>query len=655
MREAIHEYLLECPCGASTAELVGLIFTRPGSDPEIGPRVLQSLLGADTRFCFDAEMGRWRIAAQRSLAEPVGEATFVVVDLETTGGGPASGHSIIEIGAVKVAGGRVLETFEALVDPGRRLPPFITRLTGITDEMLNGRGSIEEVLPKFARFAGEHVLVAHNARFDRGFLDAAWRRVLDRPITRSFLCTLRLSRRLLPQLRRRSLGALAGHYGIAEVDRHRALGDARITAEVLFHFLEALPPRGILRVAEALDFQGVASDGRRFFCMLPRSAVAELPRAPGIYRFFGEDRELLYIGKATNLHQRVSSYLSNSKSHSKKTLEMIRRIRSVAVEETGSDLEASLLEAERIRLDQPPFNVLRKHLPRIAYLKLSVADRFPRLSLASKPAARRARYFGPFRSRSHAERALDTLTRAFRLRTCSGRLAPDSDFPPCFQGQIGNCTRPCDETIGESLYTEQVGDFLQFFDRGEDRIFASLAERRERQSDCLRFEAAARLQRDIDLLRHLRSRQQQLSWIVERHHFAVVQPHRESGTFLVYVVVHGRLIGRYSSGDTFDLAGLVDLVGTQLEVANTKRAGTGIRPEEVDGTTILAAWLRDRGESDGYVIPIDAPGPDGDAAIDPEEECAPGRLPEWAAALRTLLATDPDRDTTQRVDAAKAE
>ncbi len=627
MRDAIHQYLSGRPSGATAEELIGLIFTRPGSDTSLGPRFLQTMLGGDSRFAFDEQRLRWRAAIHQHLVLPLEDATFVVVDLETTGGAPSQGESIIEIGAVKISGGTVVDTFQTLVDPGRPLPRFITRLTGISDEMLAGQPRIRQALPDFARFAGEHVMVAHNARFDRGFLDAASRAVLDRPVTSNFLCTLRLARRLLPTLRRRGLDALAGHFGIPCVDRHRALGDARMTAEVLFHFLDALPKRGVLTVAEALDYQGLASDGRRFFCMLPRSAVASLPRGPGIYRFTDQDGELLYIGKAGNLHQRVSSYLSNSKGHSRKTLDLIRNIRSVDVEETGSELEASLLEAELIRARQPPYNVLRKHLPRIAYLKLTVANNFPRFSIATRPSGRSARYFGPFRSRSHAERAIDTLTRAFRLRTCTGTLRPAPDVPVCFQGQIGNCTRPCNLGTDAEGYRSQVAAFLNFFDDGETSVFEALEERREAASQQLRFESAARVQRDIDLLHHLRKRHRQMGWVVEQHHFAVVQPTADGASHLLYLVVHGRLLARTQLDETTDLPALIHLVSEQLNQAKPR----GIKAEEVDGTTILAAWLRDRGDDDGYVIPISR-----------DEKCfdaSRSEAPDWALQVRALAGS----------------
>ena len=123
MREAIHEYLLTRRSGAAADELLDLIFTQPASDPEFGPRFLVTLLGGDERFDLDEGRRRWHAAAHRHLAHSLDEATFVVVDLETTGGSPVRGESIIEIGAVKVAAGQIIDTFQSLVDPRRPLPP----------------------------------------------------------------------------------------------------------------------------------------------------------------------------------------------------------------------------------------------------------------------------------------------------------------------------------------------------------------------------------------------------------------------------------------------------------------------------------------------------------------------------------------------------
>src|SRR5262249_3270510 len=155
--------------------------------------------------------------------------------------------------------------------------------------------------------------------------------------------------------------------------------------------------------------------------------------------FFDADGRVLYIGKAKSLRERVSSYLSNAAGHSDKTLDLIRHAREVRVELADSELEAALAEAEAIRRQQPPYNRLGKHLPRIGFLKLSLSDEHPRLSITDRASSRCAHYVGPFRHRKEAQRVLALLTRVFRVRTCAGSLQPDTAATPCLQGQVGAC------------------------------------------------------------------------------------------------------------------------------------------------------------------------------------------------------------------------
>src|SRR5262249_3570603 len=158
----------------------------------------------DPRFRFAPEDGRWRLRLHDALARPLAETSFVVFDLETTGGAPAP-EGIIEIGAVRVEGGRLRDTFVTLVNPRRPIPRFVVGLTGISDEMVASAPVIAEALPRFLDFAGNGTLVAHNASFDLGHLNAAHLPVLGRSLDVPTLCTIRLACRLLPDLRRRAL------------------------------------------------------------------------------------------------------------------------------------------------------------------------------------------------------------------------------------------------------------------------------------------------------------------------------------------------------------------------------------------------------------------------------------------------------------------
>jgi len=621
VREKLYAYLLERPSGATARELLDLVFTQTGSDPEFGPRFLRGMLGSDVRFVCREPEGTWHVRAHEALAQPLRETTFVVCDLETTGMG-ASAAGIIEIGAARVRAGRVVEEFQQLVNPGTWLPPFITRLTGINDAMLAGQPSIAQVWPRFVEFLGTDVLVAHNARYDTAFLNAAAVAQSGRPLTNPVLCTLKLARRLLPTVKRRGLDALASHFSLPLNDRHRALGDVRLTVEVLFHLQESLVARGVTRLDQALDLQHHARDGRRFECPLPRDTIAALPAEPGIYQLHDADGRLLYIGKAKNLRERVSSYLSNAAGHSNKTLDLIRHSYGVRVQVAGSELEAALEEAEAIRRHQPPYNKLGKHLPRIAFLKLTVTDAYPRLSMARKPSAGRARFIGPFRGREEAESVLGLLTRLFCLRTCAGSLRPDSTVAPCFQGQVAACSAPCAGRLSAEAYRRQVDACLALLGGDATAAEAELTRRRDGFAATLRFEAAAKTQRDIRLLHMLQRRQRLLGWMTAKQHFLVLQPAADRHLVLSYVILAGRLTLRERLSDESQMDAFAARIRKEYPQASRRM----LRPEEVDGTTIVAAWLRDRGERDGCVFRLDDP------------SVPATQVAEWRAACEALLA-----------------
>lgn len=630
MRQKLYEYLLERPAGSTPSELLDLVFTQPAADPELGPRFLRTLLAPDARFAWVDDgpgAGRWTLRLDAVLAQPLSDTTFVVVDIETTGLAK-SADGIIEIGAARLHGGKVVAEFQQLVNPGIRLPPFIVRLTGIDEALLADQPRIGSVWPQFVEFLGDDVLVAHNAGFDLGFLNAAAVALSGRSLPHPHLCTLKLARRLLPQLRRRGLDGLAAHFGIPQDDRHRALGDVRITVEVFFHLLELLAARGVLRLDQALDLQHHARDGRRFVCHLPRHRVVGLPTAPGIYRLVDADAHVLYVGKAKNLRERVGSYLSNAAGHSDKTLDLIRHTHDVRVQVAGSELEAALEEAEAIRLEKPPDNRLGKHLPRVAFLKITLADEYPRLAITDNLTAGSARYVGPLRSRDEAERVLHLFTRLFRLRTCPGRLHPDATVAPCFQGQIGACSAPCAARVSAEGYREQVDACLTLLNGDVASAQRQLIRRRDDHAVALRFEAAARGQRDLDLLEMMMRRQRTLSWVVAQQHFLVLQPAADRRFVLAYVVLGGRLVLRARLTDVSHLDALAAHIRERLPLYQ----GTPLRREEVDGTRILAAWLRDRGETDGCVLPIDP--------AEPATQHA-----EWRAACASLLAPPAPHDT----------
>ncbi len=249
---------------------------------------------------------------------PLRDTTFVVVDLETTGGRSrgtdgAPADAITEIGAVKVRGGVVLGEFATLVDPQRSIPPQIVQLTGITTAMVGDAPTIDAVLPTFLEFAGlgcGAVLVAHNARFDVGFLRAAAQRCEIRLPRTQVLCTVQLVRRVLSREEAPSvqLGALARLFAVASEPTHRALDDARATVDVLHALIERVGNQGVHTYADLRCYlPNVTPTQRR-----KRVLADGLLHRPGVYLFRGPANEVLYVGTATDLRLRVSQYCTDA-------------------------------------------------------------------------------------------------------------------------------------------------------------------------------------------------------------------------------------------------------------------------------------------------------------------------------------------------------
>ncbi|MDQ1726108.1 MAG: polymerase subunit epsilon, partial [Frankiaceae bacterium] len=240
------------------------------------------------------------------LTSPLRDVTFVVVDLETTGGSAAADGRITEIGAVKVRGGEVLGEFATLVDPGMPIPPFITVLTGITNQMVVAAPRIDEVLPAFLEFAAGAVLVAHNAPFDVGFLRAACA-AAERPWpVFDVLDTCRLARKALTrdEVPNVKLGTLAAHFHSPVTPAHRALADAQATVHVLHCLMERLGAVGVQSWDELRSFCSQVSPAQR----RKRHLADPLPTTPGVYLFRDAGGRVLYIGKSVNLRARVRSY-----------------------------------------------------------------------------------------------------------------------------------------------------------------------------------------------------------------------------------------------------------------------------------------------------------------------------------------------------------
>jgi DNA polymerase III epsilon subunit family exonuclease len=224
--------------------------------PGAAAAAVYSLLGPDPRFRVDAE-GVWSLeAALRGVGPSLGFLDYAVVDVETTGGDPELGHRIIELAIVEIRDGVIARDFRTLVNPGRRIPPGVVQLTGITDGDVSVAPFFEDVAEQVAERLRGRVFVAQNAAFDRKFVAAQLLESTGDVPPAEILCTVRMARRFLPELRKRNLDALSRHFGIRIHGRHRAYGDALATARIFLRLLDEASGKGIHDLHRLVTFLG---------------------------------------------------------------------------------------------------------------------------------------------------------------------------------------------------------------------------------------------------------------------------------------------------------------------------------------------------------------------------------------------------------------
>jgi DNA polymerase III subunit epsilon len=472
------------------------------------------------------------------LGTPLREVTFVVLDLETTGGA-ATSDTITEIGAVKVRGGERIGELATLVDPGTGVPPSIVALTGITTAMVSGAPPLSVVLPSLLEFLAGTVLVAHNAPFDAGFLRAACKRhgqVWPRP---PVLCTARLARAVLsvdeaPSVR---LGALAQLFDTATTPNHRALSDARATVEVLHRLLERVGNVGVQSLPELLALASDASAHRPTTAQRRKRTLAEaVPSAPGVYLFRGPRDEVLYVGTSGDLRRRVRSYFTSGERR-RRVRDMVALAERVDTVVCAHALEAGVRELRLIAAHRPRYN-RRSRAPHHAWWVTTTAEAFPRLSVVSTP---REGAVGPFRSRQAAAAAVESVLDAVPLRACTQRIpARGARASPCALHELGRCAAPCAGLQTADGYAPAVVAVADLFRGRDDTALHRLREAIEGHAAHERFETAAR---DRDRLAGLvltLGRAQRLAALAAVDELVGARPDGHGG-WEIAVVRHGRL------------------------------------------------------------------------------------------------------------------
>jgi DNA polymerase III epsilon subunit family exonuclease len=487
--------------------------------------LLEDVVSGDARLA-------WRGGAV-GLAEPPGtnlaleHATYVVVDLETTGLAPGRCR-ICEIGAVRIGGLELGATFETLVAPGVPLPRAIGVLTGLRDAELRRAPPPGAAVRRFLAFAGDSVLVAHNARFDLAFLDREVDRLTGRRLAAPVVDTVGLARRLLAgRTSRCGLAALAQFFGTSVRPCHRALPDAQATAEILLALLGLAQERGATTVAELCEL--AAPRPRRVYAK--RSLAHGAPPRPGVYLFRDVHDRVLYIGRARDLRARLRSYFRSERQRPavEAALAAVERIEWRVL---GSELEAAVEELRLIRELRPPANARVARPDRYVYLRRRGED----VVVTRKPSE-----WGPLRSRRRAELAARAL-----------RGASEAELA----GLLGGAPLP--------RLRRKLGDLA------EARRFEDAARLRDRVA------ALERAIRELAALERLR-----------RARLCLLVPAREDGFTRAFLVAGGRIAAVRTlppgRGAELELA---------AGVAAAERAEPSSAPEHLDELLLVGEFLR---------------------------------------------------------------
>lgn len=476
---------------------------------------------------------------QRSFDEigrPLRDVTFCVVDLETTGGSPGGGDMITEIGAVKVRGGEVLGEFQTLVNPHTSIPPFIAVLTGITNGMVAEAPAIESALPAFLEFAAGSVLVAHNARFDVGFLrHFADRQGIPWPDF-EVLDTVKVARRVVTrdESPNHKLESLARVFRSGTTPNHRALADARATVDVLHGMLERLGGLGVHTLEELQTYSAKVHAAQR----RKRHLADRLPHAPGVYLFCDEGSRVLYVGTSRDLRRRVRSYFTASETRSR-IGEMVRIATTVTGIECATALEAEVRELRLIAEHKPAYNRRSKFPEKVTFLKLT-REPWPRLSLVKRVLDDDADYLGPFSSRSAAESCLAALHEVFPIRQCTDRFGKQPSRSACVLAEMGRCLSPCDGTTDADTYAAVVRQLRDALLRDPDDVVEMVNAKMADLAESERFEEAGVHRDRLASFVRAAARSQRLTSLT-RCPELVAALREDDGRWTVHVVRYGRL------------------------------------------------------------------------------------------------------------------
>lgn len=500
-----------------------------------------------------------------ALGTPLSEVTFCVLDLETTGGSPADA-AITEVGACKVVRGEVVGTFQSLVNPRRPVPAFVRLLTGISDDLLVEAPDLEAVIPSLLEFVRDSVIVAHNARFDVGFINAALARLDYAPLSNRVVDTAILARKILAgEVPNHKLSTLAGYLRCAHQPTHRAYADVLATIDVLHHLIERVAGFGVTTLEDLVAMSASRIDGT--FSKL--RLADDLPRTGGIYRFVGPNDETLYVGKASDLRTRVRSYFYGDPR--RRIRDLLRQVDRISVDVFDTMLEAEVAECRAILRETPPYNRTGKRAASW-YLKIHTRARTPKVTSARVPREDGNLYLGPF----HNLRLVRTLIHALQDSFSLHRCADPARCNGCAFSELGRCTGT--DAGAHAVVVRQAAEALHL-DPGQ--ILEPLERKMRRLAAAQRYEEAVEARDRAALVERTLRRGIEVRSLID------------AGDIVVAIASRALLIRSGQLASATEWCGDLEAARARLlDSAQCVSVGTFLTAPVQTEARVIAAWLR---------------------------------------------------------------
>lgn len=521
------------------------------------------------------------------------DTNFVVVDVETTGSNPAS-NRIIEVACVVVKDGSIKEEFSTLINPHQHIPYFISKMTGITNEMVFKAPSFEQIAKKLKGLFSQpdSVFVAHNVNFDYNFIKFSFERSGETFPDIPKLCTLKLAKRLISGITKRNVGALSEYLGIAISNRHRAFGDARATAQILLELLEiAEDEHNISTTEELLKFQYKNLTSINIAQKIsngPKIDLSLIPDTPGVYYFIDKYDKILYIGKAKSLKRRIQSYLNITTS--KKVLRLLRATKKIKWKTTSTELRALIEESKEIKQHKPEFNVLSKKFKNFPFIQISRNKKYPVFEIIYEPNPADGDTFGPFKNFETAELILEIIYKKFKLKKCEKDIDRKNPETSCLYFQTKQCIAPCLSNFNDADYLIEIEKVKNFLTNVNDGLVNFLENKMYYHANNYNFEVAQQIKTIIYEVRKIFENPKNGKAQINMKNFIIINTVNSGRNHEILFIKNGVV-----AWDTYVNGAIsVDKIKKKLfEVyfQNTLIEGDEIQPEKADEIRIVLNWM----------------------------------------------------------------